>query len=380
MEGLLGGIASRLGGLLGDPKVKQALLASFATGGDPSQTGRLILAKNEQDAQAARDKQMEEYRKLQMEQAQLAAEQARQAQARQQYTQGVLGANYTPEQLRDPAFQAQLRREAAARGDISALEQGGLLNPLPKSVTMPKEALLYQYAQQDPKFAEWLQSRQASETGTGQYFSGVTVKMPDGTYAVVQPGNRPGMGLNTMPLPGVPVTSDPAIAAALAAGRAEGTAQGQATAAAPAAIASADDTLGVIDKAINHPGRLAATGGSSIVNQWALPGSDRKDFLTVVDQLQGTNFLTAYTSLKGGGQITEIEGKKAEQAQARLNTAQSEGEFLQALRDMRALVEERKRKAATLVSNPAGSGAIIPNSSPSQSAPQPGRVVDFNSL
>ena len=44
--------------------------------------------------------------------------------------------------------------------------------------------------------------------------------------------------------------------------------------------------------------------------------------------------------MKGGGQITEIEGQKGEAAIARLRTAQSEPEFLEALQDFRELVGE----------------------------------------
>lgn len=109
-------------------------------------------------------------------------------------------------------------------------------------------------------------------------------------------------------------------------------------------IATADQLIGLIDKAVEHPGRAAATGLSSLFNPMAFPGSDRTDFLTLADQLKGNAFLQAYQSLKGGGQITEIEGKKAEQAQARLNEAQSEEEYLKALQEMRGLVEDRRNR------------------------------------
>ena len=45
-----------------------------------------------------------------------------------------------------------------------------------------------------------------------------------------------------------------------------------------------------------------------------------------MEQIRGKNFLTAYQQLKGGGAITEIEGTKAEAAQARLvHRAEQEG-------------------------------------------------------
>ena len=113
--------------------------------------------------------------------------------------------------------------------------------------------------------------------------------------------------------------------------REQGQARGEALVSAEGDIAKAEQFIDLIDKAIEHPGREAATGLSSMGNRFAIPGTDRKDFLVLQDQLSGNNFLEAYETLKGGGQITQIEGIKAEQAQARFNAAQSEEEFLAAL-------------------------------------------------
>ncbi|NVM43187.1 hypothetical protein HWX16_23160 [Ochrobactrum intermedium] len=57
-----------------------------------------------------------------------------------------------------------------------------------------------------------------------------------------------------------------------------------------------------------------------------------------MDQIGGQAFLQAFNSLKGGGQITEIEGQKATQAIARLNTAQSPADYRQALGELRQIV------------------------------------------
>ncbi len=42
--------------------------------------------------------------------------------------------------------------------------------------------------------------------------------------------------------------------------------------------------------------------------------SSPRDFNAMLDQVQGGAFLQAFESLKGGGQITQIEGEKATQA------------------------------------------------------------------
>ena len=58
-----------------------------------------------------------------------------------------------------------------------------------------------------------------------------------------------------------------------------------------------------------------------------------------IDQVRGDVFLSAFATLKGGGQITELEGTKAEQAQARLSTAQSEEDFRAALNELKFYTE-----------------------------------------
>lgn len=120
----------------------------------------------------------------------------------------------------------------------------------------------------------------------------------------------------------------------------------QRTQALPQTIAAADQTLSVIDDLIRHPGRVAATGlSSSIDPRNRIPGTDAYNFRAALDQLRGQAFLQAFQSLRGGGAITEREGKAATDAIAALDTAQGEEAFLKALRDLRAVVEGGKQRA-----------------------------------
>ena len=48
--------------------------------------------------------------------------------------------------------------------------------------------------------------------------------------------------------------------------------------------------------------------------------------------------MEAYKTLKGGGQITEIEGKKATAAMTRMDTSQSEAEFVKAAREFQEII------------------------------------------
>lgn len=63
-----------------------------------------------------------------------------------------------------------------------------------------------------------------------------------------------------------------------------------------------------------------------------------------IDQIKGGAFLQAFKSLKGGGQITEIEGQKAEQAEARLDTAQNLTDFTDALKEYRFYIDQGIRR------------------------------------
>lgn len=117
-------------------------------------------------------------------------------------------------------------------------------------------------------------------------------------------------------------------------------------------VAKAEQAISVIDKAIDHPGRETTTGLSGIIDPRAyLWGTDSADFQAVSKQLEGKAFLEAFESLKGGGQITEVEGQKATQAIARLQYSQSDAEYKQALLDLREIVVAglaRARQKASL--------------------------------
>jgi|TARA_Y100000310_G_C20704273_1_gene833434 hypothetical protein len=77
----------------------------------------------------------------------------------------------------------------------------------------------------------------------------------------------------------------------------------------------------------------------------AYPGSDAADFQTLMKQVKGKQFLQAFETLKGGGQITEVEGTKATEAMARMSTAQSEVEFRKGVLEFRDEVQKLVRIA-----------------------------------
>lgn len=153
---------------------------------------------------------------------------------------------------------------------------------------------------------------------------------------------------------GKPLTGaayDATIKQDLSAAGAAGAAIGKDVATAKTGLSQIEDNArflrGKVGELLKHPGRDIATGASSLLP--VVPGTKQADFVNRLDQLQGDAFLQAFESLKGGGQITEIEGQKAQQAINRMNRGTTEGEFNSAAKDFIAVVdalEKRTREKA----------------------------------
>jgi hypothetical protein len=96
-----------------------------------------------------------------------------------------------------------------------------------------------------------------------------------------------------------------------------------------------------------------------------IPGTQQKDFVSMVDQAKGKAFLEAFNALKGGGQITEIEGKKATDAIARLDRTQSPEGFDRALSDLEQVINAGVARAR-LQAKSGGPMTSAPMTRPSQ--------------
>lgn len=108
----------------------------------------------------------------------------------------------------------------------------------------------------------------------------------------------------------------------------------------------ASNMLAMIERVKNSPGREIVTGLSGTLDPRAyLPGGAAADFRANLQQLQGSAFLQAFESLKGGGAITEIEGKKAEQAIAALQTDQSDEGFMRSIATLEQVIRDGVAKA-----------------------------------
>lgn len=135
----------------------------------------------------------------------------------------------------------------------------------------------------------------------------------------------------------------------------------------------AEQMISSIDGILAHPGLGAATGASSYLP--SIRGTDRADFDARSAQLKGQAFLQAFESLKGGGQITEVEGKAATEAIARLDNAQSEAAYKSSLTELRGILEKARSRAFEQAGVPMPQNGSGPVSTPA-AAPK----VDRNAL
>lgn len=149
--------------------------------------------------------------------------------------------------------------------------------------------------------------------------------------------------------------------------KAIGKVQGAAQASLPKDIQQAEQTVQQIDQLMSNKGLDSIVGPlDQFRPSWTL-GSEGRDALARYNQLKGKAFLSAYSMLKGGGQITEIEGTKAENAMARMDRAQSEDDFKRALSDFRDAVQQGVQKLREV----AGQGVAGPaHAVPAPSLPQ----------
>ena len=102
----------------------------------------------------------------------------------------------------------------------------------------------------------------------------------------------------------------------------------------PKLKSDAEYLKGIVQGAVEHPGFEGAVGAPG----WGkamkyVSGTKESDFMGYHKQITGKTFMQAYQTLKGGGQITEIEGQKATEAMQRIDTARSEKEYKKAADD-----------------------------------------------
>lgn len=176
-------------------------------------------------------------------------------------------------------------------------------------------------------------------------------------------------------------------AAARARGSATGKTMGQARSDLPGVIQNSTQMLGMLNSLENDPYLDRMLG--PIDSRTPDISSDAGRVASKIDQINGAAFLQAFESLKGGGQITEIEGLKATQAISRLtNRNMSPEDYKAAINELKQIIANgvirarvdagelpqealgQLRNFEGTVSAPSGAPARGPQ------APAPGTVMD----
>lgn len=373
----MAGFGQHMGGLLGNPMFMAGagLLGGNGWGGALSglaaaQGYKMSESKMKKDAE-------KEARQAELQAMQMKALQD--AQSRQEYTKALLaaGSSQNPSLLQDPTYQAQLRQKAAAYGDPAALEQGGLLAPLPTSTELPADARLYEWAKGNPERMAFIQrSNQSQVPANIQEWQQYQAMSPDQQAAYLNM-KRSGYGYDVGGVPQyrgaggdvTPLATPEQVAAnrgQQSAAQAAGTETGKAGVTAqmqlPQAVANAEQMYTQLEELKTHPGLSYAVGKSSVLP--IIPGTPAADFKARLDQVQGSQFLQAYETLKGGGQITEVEGKKAEAAIARMARAQTEAEFKSSVDEFQRVIAAGTERAKAKAKG--GYYQPVPNSSSAQ--------------
>ena len=132
----------------------------------------------------------------------------------------------------------------------------------------------------------------------------------------------------------------------------------------PQYISDANRELNVINQLLEHEGFEYIYGAGSYLPK--IGGTPLADAGALRDQIGGAAFLKAFESLKGGGQITEIEGQKATAAMTRLqNERISPAAARKAAAELQEVIRsgiERAKAQSGGVYNPAPQGQLNYNS------------------
>jgi len=112
-------------------------------------------------------------------------------------------------------------------------------------------------------------------------------------------------------------------------------------------------------------GFAQAVGASIIPGARFVPGSPARNFNSYHDQAVGAAFLQAFETLKGGGQITQVEGEKATAALTRMNLAVDEKEYIKAAREFQTEVKSLLNTAETRYNKIRPGGTSVTGGTPS---------------
>lgn len=123
-------------------------------------------------------------------------------------------------------------------------------------------------------------------------------------------------------------------------------------------LMKAEDAIDTIDRMIGnserniprHPGFKSSVGrkGGALlfgILDKPIDGTDAANFYALYNKVTGQAFMQAFAGLKGGGQITQVEGEKATQALLEMTVAQKHDAFIDAAKRFQRYTREGLIKA-----------------------------------
>lgn len=141
---------------------------------------------------------------------------------------------------------------------------------------------------------------------------------------------------------------------------------------------SIDNTLKLLETHPGLPDITGAKGGGAILSyvgkKEPIQGSNAAGAKALIDQVKGQQFLQAFESLKGGGQISEKEGEAATKALSAINTTTSEKDLVKNIKTLREIMQKAKNRAITR----AGQGYQRPSSVPQQPTQKSTIIKKYN--
>lgn len=336
--------------------------------------------------QAQEDQARNEMRKMQIEQGRFAMDEI---QRRRMALEGLR--NQLPEQMR-PMFDAN--PDAVLKSMMREPEKPQLVTvagpdgkPIQKWVrpgeasgvdigpAAEKESALPWYVRRspdgrtmiDPAYSDLERAKASAGRPVTPFYQAVAT--PQGVMSFdARSGRMVPISVDGEPV--VKAADDPALQGKIAQAKQAGKTVGEETTKAaldyPRVVQNAETAIRLSDELLKHPGFSQAVGASSMLGIQKIPGTNAKDFMNRLDQIKGGAFLEAFNSLKGGGQITEVEGKKATDAIARMDNSTSEAEFKSAVSDFQKVVRAGMNRAK-MKAKPVGEVA----------APRPSSGVTF---
>ena len=252
-------------------------------------------------------------------------------------------------------------------GDV-VYKDGQVACTVPKEAETPSSVREYEYAKQGGYAGSYDEFRKQSAS-TAPYYSPVPTEAGYMSFNSRTGQWSPMAGAGGRPM--MPASQSPELQGRLAGAKTSATEAAkkevEAQFDAPAAIAKGQEALTLVDDLLKSPGFGTAVGTSRMFGLHKIPGTDARNFDIRLDQIKGQQFLQAFETLKGGGQITEVEGRKATDAISRMNPEASEKEFKKAADDFKKVIQKGLERAQAR--------AGIQPTQPSQSSVvQPGQV------